>query len=88
MKTSGEALMETEADAVCRAENGTRSARQTNAGDGFRSREWDSRAESLEVAFLQPCAGVAHILTGLEQHGCSHHRNDVPPGSRTSGNRK
>src|SRR5919199_6500273 len=44
------ALMSAEADAVCGAEYGTRSAERTNVRNGYRAREFDTRAGTLEVA--------------------------------------
>jgi putative transposase len=43
-------LMSAEADAVCGAEYGTRSTDRTNVRNGYRSREFDTRAGTLEVA--------------------------------------
>ena len=43
-------LMSAEADAVCGAEYGTRSAQRTNTGNGYRSRDFDTRAGTLDVA--------------------------------------
>src|SRR3954466_10481579 len=43
-------LMSAEADAVCGAEYGTRSAERTNHRNGYRAREFDTRAGTLEVA--------------------------------------
>src|ERR671933_1476863 len=44
------ALMSAEADAVCGAEYGTRSAERTNHRNGYRPREFDTRAGTLDVA--------------------------------------
>jgi transposase-like protein len=43
-------LMSAEADAVCGAEYGTRSPDRTNVRNGYRAREFDTRAGTLEVA--------------------------------------
>ncbi|TKJ19631.1 hypothetical protein A6V29_00665 [Blastococcus sp. CCUG 61487] len=43
-------LMSAEADAVCRAEYGQRSAERTNVRNGYQSREFDTRAGTLDVA--------------------------------------
>ena len=43
-------LMSAEADAVCGAEYGARSAERTNTRNGYRSREFDTRAGTLDVA--------------------------------------
>jgi putative transposase len=43
-------LMSAEADAVCGAEYGARSAERTNTRNGYRPREFDTRAGTLDVA--------------------------------------
>jgi putative transposase len=43
-------LMSAQADAVCGAGYGTRSAERTNSRNGYRPREFDTRAGTLEVA--------------------------------------
>jgi transposase-like protein len=43
-------LMSAEADAVCGAEYGARSAERTNTRNGYRAREFDTRAGTLQVA--------------------------------------
>ena len=43
-------LMSAEADAVCGAEYGARSAERTNVRNGYRPREFDTRAGTLDVA--------------------------------------
>jgi putative transposase len=45
-----QALMGAEADAVCGAEYGTRSAERTNTRNGYRHRDWDTRAGTIDVA--------------------------------------
>jgi putative transposase len=45
-----QALMGAEADAVCGAEYGTRSEERTNTRNGYRRREWDTRAGTIELA--------------------------------------
>ncbi len=50
VSTFAEALMGAEADAVCGAPFGERSAERTNTRNGYRRREWDTRAGSLELA--------------------------------------
>src|SRR4051794_28397145 len=44
------ALMGVEADAVCGAEYGVRSDERTNTRNGYRRREWDTRAGTIELA--------------------------------------
>ena len=48
--TFAEALMGAEADAVCGAPFGERSSERTNTRNGYRAREWDTRAGSIELA--------------------------------------
>jgi transposase-like protein len=50
-------LMSAEADAVCGAEYGARSTERTNVRNGYRSREFDTRAGTLEVAIPKLRAG-------------------------------
>jgi transposase-like protein len=45
-----QALMGAEADAVCGAEYGVRSAERTNIRNGYRRRDWDTRAGTIELA--------------------------------------
>ncbi len=45
-----QALMGAEADAVCGAEYGVRSDARTNSRNGYRHRDWDTRAGTIEVA--------------------------------------
>jgi putative transposase len=45
-----QALMSVDADAVCGAEYGTRSPDRSNRRNGYRSREWDTRAGTIELA--------------------------------------
>jgi putative transposase len=48
--TFAEALMSAEADAVCGAGYGERSDQRVNTRNGYRRREWDTRAGSIELA--------------------------------------
>jgi putative transposase len=50
VSTFTEALMGAEADAVCGAPFGERSSERTNTRNGYRRREWDTRAGSIELA--------------------------------------
>jgi putative transposase len=45
-----QALMSTDADAACGAAYGTRSPERTNSRNGYRPREWDTRAGTVELA--------------------------------------
>jgi len=48
--TFAEALMGAEADAVCGAGYGERSDQRTNTRNGYRRREWDTRAGTVDLA--------------------------------------
>ena len=48
--TFAEALMSAEADAVCGAGYGERSQERVNIRNGYRRREWDTRAGTVELA--------------------------------------
>jgi transposase-like protein len=50
VQTFAEALMSTEAEALCGAPYGARSAARVNARNGYRSRRWDTRAGTIELA--------------------------------------
>lgn len=52
VQTFAEALRGAEADAVCGAAYGERSEEGTNIRNGYRRREWDTRAESISRAIL------------------------------------
>jgi transposase-like protein len=45
-----QALMGAEADAVCGAEYGVRSEERTNTRNGYRHRDWDTRAGTIDLA--------------------------------------
>ena len=50
VKTFAEAIMSAEADAVCGAAWGERSPDRVNSRNGYRSRDWDTRAGTIELA--------------------------------------
>ena len=50
VKTFADALMGAEADAICGAPYGQRSDERTNPRNGYRPREWDTRAGTVELA--------------------------------------
>jgi transposase-like protein len=50
VKTMAEALMSAEADVVCGAGYGERSDGRVNRRNGYRSRDWDTRAGTVELA--------------------------------------
>src|SRR5918995_2712020 len=66
IKTFAEALMGADADAVCGAEYRARSTERTNSRNGYRGREWDTRAGTSEVA-IPSCARAV-----TSRIGCSN----------------
>ncbi|MFB9472223.1 transposase, partial [Nonomuraea salmonea] len=50
VKTMAETLMSAEADSLCGAAYGQRSDERTNSRNGYRSREWDTRAGTIDLA--------------------------------------
>ena len=50
VKDFAEALMSADADAVCGAGWGERSAERVNRRNGYRERDWDTRVGSIELA--------------------------------------
>src|SRR2546421_3426053 len=50
VKTFADALMSAEADAICGAPYGQRSEERVNSRNGYRPREWDTRAGTIELA--------------------------------------
>src|SRR5215469_18509726 len=63
VKTFAEALMGAEADAVCGAPFGVRSDDRVNIRNGYRRREWDTRAGSIELA-IRSCGRARISRTG------------------------
>jgi transposase-like protein len=57
VQTFAEALMGAEADAVCGAPYGERSELRANTRNGYRRREWDTRAGSIDLAIPKLRAG-------------------------------
>ncbi|GAA1299895.1 hypothetical protein Psi02_77290 [Planotetraspora silvatica] len=49
--------MSAEADRVCEASYGQRSNERTNSRNGYRTREWDTRAGTVELAIPKPRQG-------------------------------
>ncbi len=50
VKTFAQALMSAEADALCGAGYGERSDERVNSRNGYRARDWDTRAGTVELA--------------------------------------
>ena len=57
VQTFAEALMGAEADAVCGAAYGERSDERRNTRNGYRRREWDTRAGTIDLAIPKLRAG-------------------------------
>ena len=67
VKTFADALMSAEADAICGAPYGTRSDERTNQRNGYRAREWDTRAGTVELAIPKLRTG-SYFPDWLLQH--------------------
>ncbi|MFI6231519.1 IS256 family transposase [Micromonospora echinospora] len=50
IKTFAQVLMSAEADAICGAGYGQRSEERVNSRNGYRTREWDTRAGTIDLA--------------------------------------
>jgi len=58
IKTFAEALMAAEAEALCNAGYRQRTSERTNSGNGYRPRDWDTRAGTIELAVPKAALGV------------------------------
>jgi transposase-like protein len=67
VKTFADALMSAEADAVCGAAYGERSEQRVNSRNGYRPREWDTRAGTVELAIPKLRSG-SYFPDWLLQH--------------------
>jgi putative transposase len=67
VKTFADALMSAEADAVCGAAYGERSDERTNSRNGYRPRDWDTRAGTVELAIPKLRTG-SYFPDWLLQH--------------------
>ena len=67
VKTFADALMSAEADAVCGAAYGERSDERINSRNGYRPREWDTRAGTVELAIPKLRTG-SYFPDWLLQH--------------------
>ena len=54
-QTFAEALMSADADAVCGAGYGQRSSERTNTRNGYRHRDWDTRAGRQRPSAIGSC---------------------------------
>src|SRR5256884_8295224 len=50
VKTFAESLMNADGEAICNAAYGERTPERTNPRNGYREREWDTRAGTIELA--------------------------------------
>ena len=66
-----ESLMSAEADAVCGAAYGAMSPERTNRRNGYRPREFDTRAGTLELVIPKLPAGdvLPRVAVGASQAG-------------------
>src|SRR5881227_3826674 len=67
VKTFADALMSAEADALCGAPYGQRSQERVNSRNGYRTREWDTRAGTVELAIPKLRSG-SYFPDWLLQH--------------------
>ena len=67
VKTFAEALMSAEAEALCNAGYGERSEERTNSRNGYRRRDWDTRAGTVELAIPKLRTG-SYFPDWLLQH--------------------
>jgi transposase-like protein len=67
IKTFADALMSAEADAVCGAGYGERSPDRVTSRNGYRAREWDTRAGTVELAIPKLRTG-SYFPDWLLQH--------------------
>ena len=67
VKTFAEAVMSAEADQVCGAEYGQRSPERVNSRNGYRTRDWDTRAGTVELAIPKLRSG-SYFPEWLLQH--------------------
>src|SRR5689334_18006375 len=67
VKTFADLLMSAEADALCGAEYGERSPERTNSRNGYRARQWDTRAGTVELAIPKLRSG-SYFPDWLLQH--------------------
>jgi putative transposase len=71
VKTMAEALMSAEADAMCGAGYGERSEERVNSRNGYRERDWDTRAGTVELAIPKLRSGSYFPEWLLERRRCA-----------------
>ncbi|HEY2701347.1 MAG TPA: IS256 family transposase, partial [Pseudonocardiaceae bacterium] len=67
VKTFADAVMSAEADQVCHADYGTRTPERTNSRNGYRTRDWDTRTGTVELAIPKLRSG-SYFPEWLLQH--------------------
>ncbi|HEV3361995.1 MAG TPA: IS256 family transposase [Pseudonocardiaceae bacterium] len=67
VKTFADAVMSAEADQACGADYGTRSTERINSRNGYRSRDWDTRAGTVDLAIPKLRSG-SYFPEWLLQH--------------------
>ena len=67
VQTFADALMSAEADALCGAQYGERSTERVNSRNGYRHRDWDTRAGTVELAIPKLRTG-SYFPDWLLQH--------------------
>jgi putative transposase len=65
VRSFAEALMSADVDAVCGAEYGTVTDERVNRRNGYRRRDWETRAGTIELSILK-CSRAA-----TSRRGCS-----------------
>jgi putative transposase len=68
VRTFADALMSAEADALCGAGYGERTSERTNSRNGYRHREWDTRAGTVDLAIPKLRSGSYFPDWLLEHH--------------------
>jgi transposase-like protein len=68
VRTFIQALMSAKGDAICGAPYGERSEERTNRRNGYREREWDSRAGTIELQIPKLRTGSYFPSWLLERH--------------------
>src|SRR4051812_40602342 len=77
VKAFADALMSADADALCGAEYGQVSEDRVNQRNGYRPREWDTRAGTIELAIPKLRSG-SYFPTWLLEH---RRRAEQAPGA-------
>jgi transposase-like protein len=65
VKAFADAVMSADADALCGAEYGQVSDERVNHRNGYRPREWDTRAGTVELAIPKPGSLRSDLVSGF-----------------------